>query len=122
MFLAVFLFISPTALIEYHLIQCLSITFFIFLHFFQTLLYVVCHAHNAHLYTVYPMCICALLQHCDCIMPTEKEGFEPSRRVTDLHPFQGCPFSLLGTSPKPKSTHLFFRKKKTTYYHISGFA
>ena len=30
---------------------------------------------------------------------TEKEGFEPSRRVTDLHPFQGCPFSLLGTSP-----------------------
>ena len=33
------------------------------------------------------------------MMRTEKEGFEPSRRVTDLHPFQGCPFSLLGTSP-----------------------
>ena len=30
---------------------------------------------------------------------TEMEGFEPSRRVNDLHPFQGCPFSLLGTSP-----------------------
>ena len=33
------------------------------------------------------------------ILLTEKEGFEPSRRVTDLHPFQGCPFNLLGTSP-----------------------
>ena len=30
---------------------------------------------------------------------TEKEGFEPSRRVNDLLPFQGSPFSLLGTSP-----------------------
>ena len=29
----------------------------------------------------------------------EKEGFEPSRRVNDLLPFQGSPFSLLGTSP-----------------------
>ena len=26
----------------------------------------------------------------------EKEGFEPSRRFHDLHPFQGCPFGQLG--------------------------
>ena len=29
----------------------------------------------------------------------ERRGFEPLRRVTDLHAFQACPFSLLGTSP-----------------------
>ena len=32
-------------------------------------------------------------------LQTEKEGFEPSRRVNDLLPFQGSPFSRLGTSP-----------------------
>ncbi len=32
--------------------------------------------------------------------PTEKEGFEPSRRSRDLLPFQGSPFSHLGTSPR----------------------
>ena len=31
---------------------------------------------------------------------TEKEGFEPSRRVTDLLVFEARPFSHLGTSPK----------------------
>ena len=30
------------------------------------------------------------------IFLTEKEGFEPSRRFHDLHPFQGCPFGQLG--------------------------
>ena len=30
----------------------------------------------------------------------EKEGFEPSRRVTDLLVFEARPFSHLGTSPK----------------------
>ena len=29
----------------------------------------------------------------------EKEGFEPSRPVTDLRAFQARPFSLLGISP-----------------------
>ncbi len=29
----------------------------------------------------------------------EKEGFEPSRPVTDLLAFQASPFSLLGISP-----------------------
>ena len=29
----------------------------------------------------------------------EKEGFEPSRPVTDLQAFQACPFSHLGISP-----------------------
>ena len=37
----------------------------------------------------------------DCLI-AEKEGFEPSRRVNDLLPFQGSPFSLLGTSPKSR--------------------
>lgn len=32
-------------------------------------------------------------------MLAERKGFEPSHRVTDLHAFQACPFSLLGTSP-----------------------
>ena len=30
----------------------------------------------------------------------EKEGFEPSRRVTDLLVFEARPFSHLGTPPK----------------------
>lgn len=29
----------------------------------------------------------------------ERRGFEPLHRVTDLHAFQACPFSLLGISP-----------------------
>ena len=43
--------------------------------------------------------VCLTKKQETSMMRTEKEGFEPSRRVTDLHPFQGCPFSLLGTSP-----------------------
>ena len=28
----------------------------------------------------------------------QRRGFEPLHRVTDLHAFQACPFSLLGIS------------------------
>lgn len=38
----------------------------------------------------------------------ERRGFEPLRRVTDLHAFQACPFSLLGTSPYPIFIILIF--------------
>ena len=49
------------------------------------------------------------------MMRTEKEGFEPSRRVTDLHPFQGCPFSLLGTSP---NVSLRYNTLASVIFHI----
>ena len=78
--LPAFFLSAPTALIEYHVCHYLSTTFLIFFIFFTS------------------SCLFNQKQETS-MMRTEKEGFEPSRRVTDLHPFQGCPFSLLGTSP-----------------------
>ena len=59
--------VSRTACLFYLILNCLSRTFLIFLK-----------------YLVFKK------------IKTEKEGFEPSRRVNDLLPFQGSPFGQLG--------------------------
>ena len=71
---------APTALIEYHVCHYLSTTFWYFLFFFTSL------------------CLFSQKQE-SSMMWTEKEGFEPSRRLPDLPHFECGPFNRLGTSP-----------------------
>ena len=76
--------VSRTACSFYLILNCLSRTFLIFLK-----------------YLVFKK------------IKTEKEGFEPSRRVNDLLPFQGSPFGQLGYFSKSGEggirTHAPFR-------------
>ena len=74
--------VSQTARSFYLILNCLSRTFLIFLK-----------------YLVFKK------------IKTEKEGFEPSRRVNDLLPFQGSPFGQLGYFSKlPYLLSKFFIK------------
>ena len=45
----------------------------------------------------------------------------PRAAVNDLHPFQGCPFSLLGTSPKTDFLFLYSALKPLySGFNVSG--
>ena len=35
----------------------------------------------------------------DCVRQRRRRDLNPRAAINDLHPFQGCPLSLLGTSP-----------------------
>ena len=47
-------------------------------------------------------------------MKRRRRDLNPRAAINDLHPFQGCPFSLLGTSAKPRCLNI------SKYYIVIG--
>ena len=57
-----------------------------------------------------------------CLNKRRRRDLNPRAAINDLLPFQGSPFSLLGTSPKSASQKLFFISLcKKPPIHIGGF-
>ncbi len=53
------------------------------------------------------------MHKCIAILFRRRRDLNPRAAINDLPPFQGCPFSLLGTSPKPESNQIIFLKQKS---------
>ena len=113
-----------TARLVYHILNCLSRTFLTYfsLSFYKPFKQFVCeslyiipcifrsvkmffHLFLIFLFIHFPVSYMAVKKLSESSFQTvltgltEKEGFEPSRRLPDLHPQQGRLFSLLSISP-----------------------
>ena len=88
--------LSQTALLLYHVVFCLSRTFF---NFFEAVFSFLSCSNFGSL--SYPPYCCQELFSCNFSAFTERRrrDLNPRAATNDLLPFQGSPFSHLGTSP-----------------------
>ena len=118
------LLFCSTACLVYHILNCLSRTFLTyFFTFFLQIFQIIClrkliyntmyfskcqdvfHLFSTFLFIHFSVLYMAVKKLSESSFQTvltgltEKEGFEPSRRLPDLHPQQGRLFSLLSISP-----------------------
>ena len=92
---------QATACLSYHRRSALSTTFFLL--FFQQLSYII----------MYPSAcqqLFSFFYNCE----RRRRDLNPRAAINDLHPFQGCPFSLLGTSAKSRCLNI------SKYYIVIG--
>ena len=55
-----------------------------------------------------------------CIRQRRRRDLNPRAAINDLHPFQGCPFSLLGTSPNSLKIRKITVLPKSSVLQMSG--
>ena len=106
--LSMFFLLLPfhaTAFILYQSVSCLSTTF---LNYFL-LLFWISQTATLIYYHISSCLSITFLKFFQKLFSnkTEKEGFEPSRRLPDLHPSQGRLFGLLSISPQPDPRSVF---------------
>ena len=95
------LLFSAATRLSYHSRLRLSTTFFNFFELFQEFVSRFYAATVIYYNSLFSACQALFLNFFTLFLSSERRrrDLNPRAAVNDLHPFQGCPFSLLGTSP-----------------------
>ena len=102
---------SEAACLVYHTLSSLSRTFFKFFFYFSLLV-------SETAFSFYQSSF--YLSRTFLKSKRRRRDLNPRAAINDLHPFQGCPFSLLGTSPTKLILLSLFLYNKLLFSSFSG--